>query len=144
MIFLMPNLAKKNKQNKTNCELNTNLQLFTCTTVDLLPSSGCMVSLRGLQMTQMYFSLFHKRTFSLPGTTTVFSVPTTRFMFRNLSRVIALHVQTLFVSEGSILKVSMECSSGIRHLYDDGPLILDGGLATDLEAQGARLKVGIF
>lgn len=39
------------------------------------------------------------------------------------------------------MKVSMEGSPRIRrYLYDDGPLILDGGLATELEAQGANLQ----
>lgn len=28
-----------------------------------------------------------------------------------------------------------------RYLCDDGPFILDGGLATDLEAQGVHLQV---
>ena len=27
------------------------------------------------------------------------------------------------------------------YMYDNGPLILDGGLATELEAQGAKLQV---
>lgn len=27
------------------------------------------------------------------------------------------------------------------YMRDDGPLILDGGLATELEAQGAKLQV---
>lgn len=31
-----------------------------------------------------------------------------------------------------------------RRLLDEGPLILDGGLATELEAQGAKLQVSIF
>lgn len=39
----------------------------------------------------------------------------------------------------------MECSPRIRqYLYDDGPFILDGGLATELEAQGAKLQVSIL
>lgn len=39
----------------------------------------------------------------------------------------------------------MEGSPRIRrYLYDDGPLILDGGLATELEAQGAKLQVSIL
>lgn len=29
-------------------------------------------------------------------------------------------------------------------MLDEGPLILDGGLATELEAQGAKLQVSVF
>lgn len=36
----------------------------------------------------------------------------------------------------------MGSSARLRHYMDDnGPLILDGGLATELEAQGAKLQV---
>lgn len=37
-------------------------------------------------------------------------------------------------------------SSGRLSAYmdDNGPLILDGGLATELEAQGAKLQVYIY
>lgn len=39
----------------------------------------------------------------------------------------------------------MASSPRIRHyLYDDGPLILDGGLATELEAQGFHLQVSML
>lgn len=36
----------------------------------------------------------------------------------------------------------MDSSARLRHfLHDNRPLILDGGLATELEAQGAKLQV---
>lgn len=36
----------------------------------------------------------------------------------------------------------MGSSARLRHyMNDDGPLILDGGLATELEAQGVHLQV---
>lgn len=36
----------------------------------------------------------------------------------------------------------MASSARIRHyMHDNGPLILDGGLATELEAQGVKLQV---
>lgn len=31
-----------------------------------------------------------------------------------------------------------------QYLYDEGPLILDGGLATELEAQGFHLQVSML